>query len=88
MVNDLTIDGMLIGGPAYNSKMLQRGDKIVKVDGIEVSMENLQEVLVGEDTPGSEVNLTVEKGKESAKVMLTLISYISHALDVDRRLLR
>eukprot|EP00960_Hanusia_phi_P049342 759506-Hanusia_phi.AAC.4 len=72
MVNDLTVDGMLIGGPAYNSKMLRKGDKIVKVDGIEVSMDNLQEVLVGDDVPGSEVILTVEKQDLMEIVEVTL----------------
>lgn len=36
MLNDLTIDNMVVGGPAYKCKQLDRGDTILRVDGVEV----------------------------------------------------
>jgi C-terminal processing protease CtpA/Prc len=62
MLNDLIIDNMVIGGPAYKCKQLDRGDKIIKVDGYEVDENNFQAMLLGDDIPGSFVSLTVLKG--------------------------
>ena len=62
MLNDLIIDNMVIGGPAYKCKQLDRGDKIIKVDGYEVDENNFQALLLGDDIPGSFVILTVLKG--------------------------
>jgi C-terminal processing protease CtpA/Prc len=61
MLNDLIIDSMVIGGPAYKCKQLDRGDKIIKVDGYEVDENNFQAMLLGDDIPGSFVILTVLK---------------------------
>ena len=61
MVDGLTIDNMVIGGPAYNSGQLDRGDLIVAVDFKSVSEESLQDLLVGPDIPLSSVTLTVIK---------------------------
>ena len=68
MLNDLTIDNMVIGGPAYKCKQLSRGDIILKVDGIEVDEDNFQRILIGNDIPGSSVVLTVMKADGSEKV--------------------
>lgn len=68
MLNDLTIDNMVIGGPAYKCKQLGRGDIILKVDGIEVDENNFQTILLGNDIPGSSVVLTVMKADGSEKV--------------------
>ena len=62
MLNDLIIDNMVIGGPAYKCKQLDKGDKIIKVDGYEVDENNFQALLLGDDIPGSFVILTVLKG--------------------------
>jgi C-terminal processing protease CtpA/Prc len=61
MVDGLTIDNMVIGGPAHNSGQLDRGDLIVAVDFKSVSEDNLQDLLVGQDIPSSSVTLTVIK---------------------------
>jgi C-terminal processing protease CtpA/Prc len=62
MLNDLIIDSMVIGGPAYKCKQLDKGDKIIKVDGYDVDENNFQKILLGDDIPGSSVILTVLKG--------------------------
>jgi len=62
MLNDLIIDNMVIGGPAYKCKQLDRGDKIIKIDGCDVDENNFQKILLGDDIPGSSVILTVLKG--------------------------
>ena len=62
MLNDLIIDNMVIGGPAYKCKQLDKGDKIIKVDGYDVDENNFQKILLGDDIPGSSVILTVLKG--------------------------
>ena len=61
MVDGLTIDNMVIGGPAHNSGQLDRGDLIAAVDFQPVSEETLQDLLVGQDVPSSSVTLTVIK---------------------------
>jgi C-terminal processing protease CtpA/Prc len=79
MLNDLIIDNMVIGGPAYKCKQLDRGDKILKVDGVEVDEENFQTILLGDDIPGSPVVLTVLKGEGSEEVSpLSLLRVRTH----------
>ena len=51
----------VIGGPAYNSQTLDRGDVILKIDGVEVDEDNLLTYLIGNDVPGSKVIITVMK---------------------------
>ena len=61
MLNGMTIDNMIIGGPAYNSRVLDKGDVICKIDQMPVSLEELPHALLGSDVPGSSVVLTVRK---------------------------
>lgn len=63
MINGTVIDNMVIGGPAYNSQLLGRGDTILKVDGISVTNENILESMVGCDVPGSIMDLCIAKAK-------------------------
>jgi C-terminal processing protease CtpA/Prc len=63
MLNDFTIDNMVIGGPAYKCKQLDRGDIIQKIDGVPVTEDNLKAALIGDDLPGSSISLTVQKGQ-------------------------
>jgi hypothetical protein len=52
----------VIGGPAFVSGQLHKGDEILKVDGAECStVEDLRKGLKGSDLPGSSVVLTVKK---------------------------
>ena len=84
MLNDLIIDNMVIGGPAYKCKQLDRGDKILKVDGYEVDVNNFQATLLGDDIPGSFVILTVLKGG-SEEVCPCKGGFYSDARGVDMR---
>lgn len=62
----LTIDNILLGGPAAACSALDRGDTLLKVDGNDVDIASFQELLRGSDQPGSLVTLTIMKGEESA----------------------
>lgn len=61
MLHDNTINNVLEGGPAHLSGRLARGDVIVAVDGNDVTADSAAEALVGCDTPGSFVALTVQR---------------------------
>lgn len=40
MLKGAHIDNIVFGGPGYNSQMLSKGDKIMKVDGKDVTVCN------------------------------------------------
>ena len=61
MMNGAIIDNMVIGGPAYNSEQLGKGDVILEVDGRPVTSENLHEALLGADVPGTQFVIKVRK---------------------------
>ncbi len=61
MFSGMTVDNMIIGGPAFNSKLLERGDVICQIDRTPVIMDELQQSLLGSDVPSSTVVLTVRK---------------------------
>ena len=56
------IDNLVVGGPAYNSRQLHHGDIILKVDGIPVNQNNIHEIMVGNDSPGSPMVVSVARG--------------------------
>ncbi len=66
MLNGLTIDNMVVGGPAYNSSQLRQNDVIVQIDGVPVTAENIHVSLLGSDVPGSTVTITVKRGYTEA----------------------
>lgn len=59
MLHGLTIDKMVEGGPAQSSGLLEPGDEILKVDGKEVTEDTFPGIVIGSDSPGSIVTLTV-----------------------------
>ncbi|EKX31360.1 hypothetical protein GUITHDRAFT_149349 [Guillardia theta CCMP2712] len=61
MLHDCTVDGLVIGGPAFLSKAIEKGDVIVKIDNKETSAETILSDLVGSDLPGSTVLLHLNK---------------------------
>ena len=61
MITGVTIDSTVAGGPAINSQ-LARGDVILKVDGNSATNDNILQLLVGNDIPGSAVEICVAKG--------------------------
>jgi C-terminal processing protease CtpA/Prc len=56
------VENVMTGSPAYFSRNILKGDIIVKVDGEFVQGSDLQKKIVGDDTPGSMVTLTVKRG--------------------------
>ena len=55
------IDNMVLGGPAFNTRQLSKGDLILKIDGFAcTSKEEIHNLLLGEDIPGTTVTLTVK----------------------------
>jgi C-terminal processing protease CtpA/Prc len=62
MINGTKVDNLLVGGPAYNSKEMTQGDVILKVDSVDVTEENIRDLLVGNDTPGTPMQIVVGKG--------------------------
>ena len=58
MLNGKIIENMVVGGPAYNTRQIERGDEIMLVDGQEAhSVHELQALLRGDDAPGSSVSV-------------------------------
>ncbi len=58
------IEGTVIGGPAFLSTCLGRGDVVLEVDGRTVTEQTIEILLAGNDKPGSLVVLTVAKGND------------------------
>eukprot|EP00960_Hanusia_phi_P049637 759683-Hanusia_phi.AAC.7 len=61
MLHDCTVEGMVMGGPAFLSKEIDKGDVIVKIDNKHTSPETILNDLVGSDLPGSTVLLHLLK---------------------------
>jgi S1-C subfamily serine protease len=61
-MNGTTVDNIVVGGPAYNSKQLARGDVILSIDGNEVRNDNVLQEMKGNDVPGASVEIRVVKG--------------------------
>ena len=57
------VESMLPGGPAHASQKIDKGDRIVQVDGNEVVGSDLLTAITGSDVPGSVVDFTLEKRK-------------------------
>ena len=70
MLKGLAIDNMVIGGPAHNTGLLEKGDLIIAIDGVAVTEDTIHAALLGDDIPGSSVVLTI---KRSAVPELNLI---------------
>lgn len=67
MLLGTTIDNLVVGGPAYNSRQLSRGDVIIRVDGVPVSESNVHEAMVGSDVPGSSIIISVARGSAAVR---------------------
>jgi C-terminal processing protease CtpA/Prc len=62
MILGTMVDNLVVGGPAFNSRQLQHGDVIIKVDGAPVTQANIHEMMVGNDVPGTPVLVTIARG--------------------------
>ena len=92
MMNGAMIDNMVIGGPAYNSEQLSKGDIILEVDGRPVNSENLHEALLGADVPGTQFVIKVKKagsggmwGSEAGTVKSVILTRMATEVIADRR---
>ena len=61
-----TVSGVLVGGPAFNSKQVHKDDVIMAVDGQAVQGNQILDLLKGVDKPGSVVTLTLMRTSVSA----------------------
>eukprot|EP00960_Hanusia_phi_P046652 757949-Hanusia_phi.AAC.2 len=62
---------VVVGGPAHLTRQLARGDKIVRVEEREVTMQNIHRELIGCDVPGSSFSMTVERQGGLRRVVIT-----------------
>ena len=67
------VENVMIGGPAYLSGKVQKGDFIVEVDGKPVSASTLLSAIIGDDVPGSTLTLTLKRSGQVANVTLKRI---------------
>jgi chromosome segregation ATPase len=65
-IKNATVSGVLVGGPAFNSKQVHKDDVIMAVDGQAVQGNQILDMLKGVDKPGSVVTLTLRKTSVSA----------------------
>ena len=71
MLRGTKVDTLVVGGPAYNSGMLERGDEIIMVGSSRVENEDqLLSLLHGSDEPHTIVNLTVRRGSLERRLEL------------------
>jgi C-terminal processing protease CtpA/Prc len=78
---------MAFGGPAYNSGILKKGDRIVRVDGNAViTAEEIENALVNNDFPGATVALTIERANSADAVqqLEAVLTKIDVSLIADR----
>jgi len=75
MLSSTVVENLLIGSPALSSRQISKGDRIVKVDGLQVNEDNVHEALIGSDLPGSFVQLTLQtKDNKIKEVLLSRMS--------------
>ena len=92
MMNGAVIDNMVIGGPAYNSEQLDKGDVILEVDGRAVNPETLHEALLGADVPGTQFVIKVRKagsggmwGSDAGTIKDVILTRMATETIADRR---
>jgi hypothetical protein len=85
-MTDNVIDNLVVGGPAYNTQSLQKGDSIVSVDGVEVEEEELPAAIIGSDEPGSIVTLRVRRHLDGEEQEVDVVRIESRELADKRRL--
>jgi hypothetical protein len=58
---DASVTACMVGGPAFNSKQVHQNDVIIAIDGQEVKGPEILDLLIGNDKPGSVVELTLKR---------------------------
>ena len=56
-----SVTACMVGGPAFNSKQVRQNDVIIAIDGQEVKGPEILDLLIGNDKPGSVVELTLKR---------------------------
>jgi hypothetical protein len=85
ILNGCVLDSLVVGGPGFNSGQLDRGDVVLKVDNVDVNRDNILDALVGDDTPGSEIALTVQKGGKAGNLRVVKFRRMATERIADRR---
>jgi hypothetical protein len=85
-MNGARIEGIIVGGPAYNSEQLNVGDVILEVNGRKVTTQFLHEGLFGVDIPGTKVIIKVQKNGQTREAEVVLIRMPAEQLAGRRRL--
>jgi C-terminal processing protease CtpA/Prc len=60
-MNGVEIESTVLGGPAFTSMCLEPCDVILAVDGNFATEQTVENMLIGNDKPGTLVTLTVAK---------------------------
>ena len=61
-----SVTACMVGGPAFNSKQVHENDVIIAIDNQEVKGPEIADLLIGDDTPGSVVELTLKRASVGA----------------------
>lgn len=61
LLKGVEVDDVVVGGPAYESKLLEKGDIVTQIDHCQVSVADVQQRLIGADIVDSTITLTVRK---------------------------
>lgn len=72
IMDGLNIDGIAQPSAAADSKQLERGDRILSVDGVAATTQNFARLLTGCDAPGSYVEIQVCKSGSAEIRQVTL----------------
>ena len=84
ILDGTVIDSMVVGGPAYNTGQLDRGDTILRINHEPVAEDNLHALLVGSDSPGSTVTVSVRKVERPADVRDVVLTRMDTDTIADR----
>ena len=57
----MTILNLMVGGPAFNSKKIRKGDQVLAIDGVcNLKGEHISAALKGSNVAGTKLTLTVK----------------------------
>jgi C-terminal processing protease CtpA/Prc len=58
----MTIINLMVGGPAFNSKQITKGDEVLAIDGMrDLRGHQISDALKGSNIAGTKVTLTIKK---------------------------
>ena len=80
-----SVTACMVGGPAFNSKQVHPNDVIVAIDGQEVKGPEILDLLIGNDKPGSVVELTLKRASVGSFALLFLFYDANWCIKVYRK---